>query len=112
MDTIEIRSAKCFDIDKLRQLLGGLWTVDSHKIGGLTIHGDGSRVYLYKDRNASGVIDSVILLDYSDVEMVKKVIAAIADDPDVVVNADFGVELPGDRFVDRIRSEPNWNWRS
>ena len=35
----------------------------------------------------------------------------IADDPDLVVNNDFGTVLPGNQFVERIRWNAGWDWR-
>jgi len=72
----------------------------------------GGRVYIYHPASASGErCVSQLFLDYSSDDLAKKVVQILADDPDLVVENDFGTTLSGDQFVARIRSQNGWNWR-
>lgn len=51
------------------------------------------------------------VLTHVGIMLLKKVITAFADDPSIVINNDVGVVLPGPAFIERIRQEPDWDWR-
>ena len=70
-----------------------------------------SRLYLHLNPDREQADGARLLIDYSSVELAKKVVEKIADDPSATVDNDFGTILPGDRFVARCRSERDWDWR-
>jgi hypothetical protein len=111
MDTISIKSDKFFRLGLIKQLLSQFFRIDEDADGGLTIHAKDSRVYLHFDRHIEHAEGTTILLDYSDMEFVKKIIEVIADDPGVLVDNDFGTVISGDLFVARMKNENGWNWK-
>jgi hypothetical protein len=50
-------------------------------------------------------------VDFSNIDLCRRVLEAIADDPNVLVDNDHGVVLSGADFVALIRSQPGWDWR-
>ena len=110
MDTIVLKSPKPFSISSIQGLLSKDWTVDLSDGETITVDGMSSRVYLHP-HPPTGDKKHQLWLDYSDVEMVKKVIEKIANDARILVDNDFGTVLPGDEFVARLRTAPEWNWR-
>jgi hypothetical protein len=111
MDTIRISSTMRLPINELRLALAQHWRIEDVDQQGLVVHGESSRVYLHHE-GTSGSQGEDLLLDYTDVELVKQVIETIADDPQLVVDDDFGTVLPGDKFVARIKGDRSWNWRN
>src|SRR5262245_11683887 len=112
MDTIKITSTKRPRMSDLRPALAQRWRTEDTESQGLVVHGESSRVYLHQKPNSLGGEGEELLVDYSDVELVKQVVETIADDADVVVDNDFGTVLPGDKFVARIKADRSWNWRA
>lgn len=95
----------------LRLALSQRWQTEETKPMGLVVHGASSRVYLHQEPGQLAGGCEELLVDYSDVELVKQVLETFADDADVVVDNDFGTILPGNKFVARIRSDRCWNWK-
>jgi hypothetical protein len=110
MDTVYIESAKQIAPRDLRPILSQRWLVEDSAGGGLVVHGADSRVYILTEVDPDKPNRHQLLLNYSDVGLVKAVLEVIADDPELVVDNDFGVVMPGDKFVARLRAEPTWNW--
>ena len=50
-------------------------------------------------------------VDFSDIAFCKRVLEAIANDPQLVVDNDHGVVLPGPEFVRLLQSRRDWDWR-
>jgi hypothetical protein len=111
MDTIKITSTKGLCMSDLRLALSQRWRTEDAEPEGLVVHGASSRVYLHQEPGSLAGGGEELLVDYSDVELVKQVLETIADDADVVVDNDFGTALPGNKFVARIRSDRCWNWK-
>jgi hypothetical protein len=112
METLTIDSAEPFSLELIQQAILKNWPVEVSNAETLIVHGAGSRAFLHVDVTSSALGKHRLLLDYSDVELAKSLVEAIADAPDVLVNNDFGTVLPGNQFVARIRAERGWNWRS
>lgn len=108
MDEVVIRSTEPLVARELRALLSRRWRVQDHPEG-LVVFGAHSRVYVL---NSEPLDVHQLSLAYSDEELVKAVLEVIADDPNLTVDHDVGVVLPGNQFVARIRAEPEWRWRS
>jgi len=108
METVELLFSKSVSLDDLHQKLLCSWQGASVSADTLVVEDSRGRVYIHYCDDAPG---SGIFLDYSDIELVKDVLLVIGDDPDVLIDNDFGTVLPGDQFVERIRSQPEWNWR-
>lgn len=51
-------------------------------------------------------------VDFSDIALCRRVLAAIADDPALLVDNDHGVFLSGPEFVRALRQRPDWDWRT
>ncbi len=51
------------------------------------------------------------LVEYSDIDLCRKVLLAIADDPRLLIDNDFGVRLSGPDFLSLLRARPDWDWR-
>ena len=50
-------------------------------------------------------------LDFSEIELAKEVLAALVDDPVLVVDNDHGTVLPGPSFAQLLRERLDWDWR-
>jgi hypothetical protein len=102
----------------------------TYKIGegasGVTIVEDGrSRIYIGRNASVRGELKpsqlesiastlpdpSFYTIDFSDIAFCRKVLAAIANDPRVLLDNDHGVLLSGSDFVRVLRSQPDWDWR-
>lgn len=51
------------------------------------------------------------VVDFSDIDFCKSVLALLVDDPLLLVDNDHGVFLPGPEFVRLLRDRPDWDWR-
>lgn len=51
-------------------------------------------------------------VDFSDIALCRRVMMAIADDPDLLVDNDHGLLLPGSEFVALLCSRGTWGWRT
>lgn len=112
MDTIVITAKEDVLLESLRSMLARHWSLLRTPPDRLAIEESNSRVYIYHPESDSKEIDlKKIVLDYSWVDLVKRVIEVIGDDPRLLIDNDFNTVLPGDQFVARLRSEPTWNWR-
>jgi len=108
MDTVSIRSAAAFSLKSIEECLGRRWPVEQAANRNVVVHGSGSRVYIHPCGECPG---NRLLLDYSDVSLVKAVLETIADNSSITVDNDFGLVLPGDEFVRKCRSDKDWDWR-
>jgi hypothetical protein len=111
MDTVTITAKKRIVARELRPILGLQWEVQESAHEGLVVIGPLGRVYIYNESVPESPESHCLVLNYSDVDLVKKVIEAVADDPEVIVENDFGTALAGNEFVARLKSEPTWEWR-
>jgi hypothetical protein len=111
MDTIAIMSNKPFSLDTLKETLSKRWPVETSVYGAVVVGDSSSRVYIYEDDESKDVNVFTLWVDYTSVELVKAVLEDIADDPELIVDNDFGTVLSGSEFVARCRAEPDWNWR-
>jgi hypothetical protein len=50
-------------------------------------------------------------VDFSDIDLCRRNLLAIADDAKLLVDNDHGVRLSGSDFVRVLRSQPDWDWR-
>lgn len=77
----------------------------------LVIQQGGTRLYLYHEPVDVGA-GTRLCLPYSDLTLVKAALEAlVVNRPDLTVDNDFGVVLPGDRFIARLQADPGWEWR-
>jgi hypothetical protein len=95
---------------------GGEWIVDNGK----------SRVYVARSESVNDELEPERLaaitskmakpvfysIDFSDLALCKKVMIAIVDDPELLVDNDHGVLLSGADFVRVLRSQAEWDWRT
>jgi hypothetical protein len=113
MDTVSITAGRRISIEDLKSLIERYWPTErGHNPERLVVDGPTSRIYIRYARSEDGVVDpNRIYLAYHSVPFVKELIMIIANDPEVVVENDFGTVLPGNEFVARLRSDPSWEWR-
>ena len=110
METVTITSTRAISLDDMKPLIDRHWPTKARHER-LAVEGPTSRVYIYHPRLQGQVDARRIYLDYHSVDLVKKIIELIGDDPDLLIENDFGTILPGDRFVAKLRSDPEWQWR-
>jgi hypothetical protein len=120
METILITSKKRINVNEINARLAVYWRVEGAAGNRLVIQEKESRVYVHLDLLGTDAVASAcgddkktdrLYVDYSDVGLVKRVIVAIGDQAALTIDNDFGTVLPGNEFVARIKSDPNWNWR-
>lgn len=110
METISIKSEEALSIEHIGRMLSQHWRVEISP-SEIVVHGDKGRAYVHSDTETEQQKIRCLLVDYSDVELAKRLIGFIADNPEYTVNNDFGTILPGDEFVARCKAEPHWDWR-
>jgi hypothetical protein len=111
METLSIESKERLDLRAIAGMLSPSWRIETSPGNTITVHGEKSRAYLHPDTQMTEYGMNRLLLDYSDIELAKKLIEIIADDPNLKVDNDFGTVLPGDKFVARCRADRGWDWR-
>ena|SRR5579862_1171001 len=113
MNTVSITSKTNIELDELRSKLERHWQLANGGPDRVVIEESIGRVYIYHPQSDSVKKEpNQLYLDYSSVDLVKKIIEVIADDPELTVENDFGTALPGDKFVSRIRTDRGWDWHS
>jgi hypothetical protein len=50
-------------------------------------------------------------VDFSDIDLCRRVLMLLADDPNLLVDNDHGVVLAGPEFVRLLRGRGDWDWR-
>jgi hypothetical protein len=113
MDTITITSKENIPLESFRSRLALHWPLLRTPPDRLAVEQSNSRVYIHHPKMNSGETDAKsLLVDYSSVELVKRVIEAIGDDQQLLIDNDFNTVLPGDQFVARLRANKEWDWRT
>lgn len=93
--------------------------------GTVVVERDGERVYISECASIRAEFESEPLasllamvaanhfyaIDFSDISLCKHVLLATCDNAALVVDNDHGVMMPGDRFAQRLRDLPDWDWR-
>jgi hypothetical protein len=88
------------------------------------IERENSRVYIYRDLHIREYLESeaekrvlaempqlvAYAVNFSDIGLVREVLLAIADDPELVVDNDMDVILRGPAFLQQLRERPDWDW--
>ncbi len=112
MDTVTITSKRNLSLDDLKPLISRHWTTKAGQ-DRLVVEGPTSCVYIYHPLlDGRNVDPKRIYLDYHSVDLIKKIIQVVGDDPELVIENDFGTVLPGDQFVARLRADSAWDWRA
>ncbi len=111
MDTLSIDSLTPFSISDLESQLQGPWRLVRTVGDGLGVRGDQAVVDLYVDPDSAGNGGCRLLVEYSDLALVKQVLERIANSPALMVDNDYGDYLPGDQFVARCKQDADWDWR-
>jgi hypothetical protein len=98
-------------LERIREAVSRMYRVDFSSGDTITVYRDNNMVYIHPDGGVGTKNNLRVLIDYSDVDLVKKVIEIVADVPTIIVDNDFGTVLPGSEFVARCRTEKGWDWR-
>ena len=107
MDTAILRLRAACTRDEVRRVLSKRWNTEDTSLGGVVVHGLDTRVYVTFEENGQ-----VLELDYSDVDLVKKVIGALLEAVLMdEIDTGFGTRLEGMQFLRKINNDPNWDWR-
>jgi hypothetical protein len=59
---------------------------------------------------AVGASPRFFLVHFKDIEQLKLVLLAVANRPDVIIDNDFGLIELGDKFAERCKASPGWDW--
>lgn len=124
MESVVIVAPKECTLEHLRRRIPTGYAVGDASDGRLIIQSAGRRAYFGVDARvvddlepevAARIKEAVatpvfFVLDYSDIALCKELLATLADRPDVLVDNDHGVVVPGSEFVQRLRREPEWDW--
>jgi hypothetical protein len=105
MDDVSIKSSKAISLPDIRSRLEERFEV-ADQDDPVVVLGKDSRVYIRSET------EKEVALEYSSVALVNEVISVIADNPDMTVDADFGIVLRGDQFVAKYRANTDWDWRA
>ena len=124
MESVIIAARCAYDAELKRRLALG-WKVAETASGGLVIEDGGARVYLSRNdavaedrepearaRTAAAAPEPVFYtVDFTDLNLCRRALLAIADDPRLLIDNDHGVLLSGVDFARVLRSQPDWDWR-
>jgi hypothetical protein len=111
-------------LDDLAIVLGGIGLTERTPFGGFAVLGS-NRLYVeqiddletyYEPDELKFVADllgeySAYTLDYSDIGTVKEAVARLEAQWRCVVDNDHDLIVPGREFVERMRRDPDWDWR-
>src|SRR5436190_196056 len=106
METVSIQSKNPFSLKIIQDKLAQHWTVEPSPGETLVVHGPKSRSYIYPEKGAHESTPYRLMIDYSEVELAKRVLEVIADAPDVVVDNDFG-NVPSCRHAGLMCADSN-----
>ena len=107
METLSITFNRPISLQDIRERLSLSWNVEDAANDRIVIHGPNSRAYIHTEHQLA----CDLLIDYNEVQLVKDLVEALADAPELIVDNDFGTVLPGDEFVAKCRTDGNWDWR-
>lgn len=124
MDSVLITAPRDYDAE-FRLRLQPFGMAESGEQGTFVLDDGQSRVYIRRNVLASDelepdemeqILDSIenpvfYSVDFTDIDFGRRVIESVADDPDLLVDNDHGVRMPGSDFVRLLRSRPSWDWR-
>lgn len=110
---------------KFKEQLSQLGPIQTSERGVLAVADGESRVYVYRNDDVSDELEPEHLarimsiipapifysVDFSDIVFCRRVLAAIANDANLLVDNDHGVLQSGQEFVRVLRSQPDWDWR-
>jgi hypothetical protein len=117
--------APCAYDDELKLRLEREWKVLTSASGGWVVEDHGSRVYVSRNNTVRDELEPAVLerisatigapvfysVDFSDLDLCRRVLVVLADDARLLIDNDHGVLLPGSEFVRVLRHQPDWDWR-
>lgn len=124
MESLIIVAPCAYDAE-LKARLSRIWRVTETTSGGSSIEDGGVRVYVSRNDSVAEDLEPEVrariaaataspafyTVDFSDLQLCRRVLLAIADDPQLLIDNDHGVLLSGADFVRVLRSQPDWDWR-
>ena len=124
MESIIIVAPCSYDAELKARLARG-WSVTDTASGGSVVEDGGARVYVSRNDSVAEDMEPearariaaatpapvFYTVDFSDLGLCRRVLLAIADDPQLFIDNDHGVLLTGTDFVRVLRSQPDWDWR-
>ncbi len=117
MDCVVIESANEAKLDAraVADALQRFWPVKETGVANrFIIKGCDSRVYFETTRDdfeRPGQLQ-LVFTHSMGLNLIKKILEVIGDDPELVIDNTFETALPGDEFVARLRADPDWDWRA
>jgi hypothetical protein len=124
MESVIIIAPFAYD-DELRNRLSASFRVSEGGFGGWVVEVDDARVYVSRNDLVAAELEQEELdqitqripspvfysVDFSDIDLCRRVLMSLADDPDLLVDNDHGLLLVGSELVRLLRSRPEWDWR-
>ena len=125
MDSVIIVTKRDFALEQLRRTIPSSYNVNDAANECIVIERGGRRAYLRADARVADEMESeeasrvlgliadpiFYTLDFSDIDLCKELLLAIADRGDLVIDNDHGIVLPGSEFARVLRSQGDWDWR-
>lgn len=125
MDSVIIVAPTAYDA-VLKSRLERLCPVATTADGRFVVDDGQTRLYVGRDDNVhldfmpsalARILSSIpapvfYVVDFSDVNLCREVLEAIADDPSLLVDDDCGHILPGNELVGLLRTHPPGDWRT
>src|SRR5579859_3470552 len=125
METVIIAAPGVYD-DELKARLDAAWEVSDCSTGGWVVEDGGHRVYVSRNDAVANELEPAArariaatmplpvfyTVDFSDLDLCRRVLVSIADDPKLMVDNDHGGCWPGSEFVRVLRSQDGWDWRA
>ncbi len=125
MEAVIIVTEPDLGLGELRRAIPPTYTVEDAANGFIVISRDGGHVYLGEDTTSDEDLEPedaarirhlisnprFYVLEFSDIDLCKALLIAIADRPDILIDNDHGTLLSGTEFVELLRSRASWDWR-
>lgn len=91
----------------------------------IIIEHEGSRIYIYQTETIIGEMTPAnskyitnlfpnpvfYAFEFRDINLCRKILTSIANDPNVLIDNDHDVCLPGNEFIQLLKNRPDWDWR-
>ena len=125
MESVIVVAPNGYD-DHLKARLTNNWNVAEGAGGSWVVVEGPNRVYVSRNDSVRDELESsdrleritatiqeptFYTVDFSDLDLCRRVLASLVDDSKLLVDNDHGVLLSGSEFVRVLRSQVDWDWR-
>lgn len=111
--------------NQLFQSIVRLPSIEFATNGRIVLHERGGRVYFGRDDHVGNEFEAAQLdairnhveepafyvIEFSDIQACRRLLLAVANRPDILIDNDHGLLTTGTLFIQQIQARPDWDWR-